>query len=85
MALNELRIARRLNEDGGQKYTVVYIDSLQDALGDLWLVLRRVQPSRYGLSLTEYINSGFFQVTSEFMFTPLARVKHGPHVALEST
>jgi hypothetical protein len=29
MALNELRIARRLNEDGGQKYTVVYIDSMQ--------------------------------------------------------
>lgn len=61
-ALNELRIARRLNADGGQKYTVVYIDSMQDHAQDLWLVLRRVQPSRFGVSLTEYINSGFFQV-----------------------
>jgi hypothetical protein len=68
-ALNELRIARRLNADGGQKYTVVYIDSMQDHAQDLWLVLRRVQPSRFGVSLTEYINSGFFQVRTHSWVT----------------
>jgi hypothetical protein len=41
---------------------VAYTDKIEDESGNLWLVLRRVHPSNYGIDMTDYIRGGFFQV-----------------------
>mmetsp|Transcript_32758 Transcript_32758/g.45471 ORF Transcript_32758/g.45471 Transcript_32758/m.45471 type:complete len:582 (+) Transcript_32758:243-1988(+) len=61
-AENEYRIARKLAQDGGARFCVAYMDRVEDESKNLWLVLRRILPSDYGIDLKEYILLGFFQM-----------------------
>mmetsp|Transcript_12020 Transcript_12020/g.14005 ORF Transcript_12020/g.14005 Transcript_12020/m.14005 type:complete len:415 (+) Transcript_12020:629-1873(+) len=62
-AENEYRIAAKLrNQDTSQKSCVTYLDRFEeDGANDrLWLLLRRVVPSPYGVDLKQYIEAKFF-------------------------
>ncbi|KAK3277164.1 hypothetical protein CYMTET_14810 [Cymbomonas tetramitiformis] len=63
-AEQEFIIARKLAQDGGDRYCIACVDRIEETPEKLWLVLRRVVPSQYGVDLTEYIKADFFKDSS---------------------
>eukprot|EP00854_Cymbomonas_tetramitiformis_P009970 gene9970-11806_t len=46
------------------RYCIACVDRIEETPEKLWLVLRRVVPSQYGVDLTEYIKADFFKDSS---------------------
>ncbi|GBG30341.1 Protein kinase, putative [Hondaea fermentalgiana] len=61
-AINEYRIASTLAENDEHQTCVTYLDRLDESNERLWLLLRRVTPSPYGVDLAEYIEHQFFEI-----------------------
>mmetsp|Transcript_14937 Transcript_14937/g.29049 ORF Transcript_14937/g.29049 Transcript_14937/m.29049 type:complete len:517 (-) Transcript_14937:284-1834(-) len=60
-AINEYRIASILAENDKDQTCVTYLDRLDESPQRLWLLLRRISPSPYGIDLAEYIEHQFFE------------------------
>ncbi|CAK9114230.1 60S ribosomal protein L15 [Durusdinium trenchii] len=63
-AENEYRIASILAENDTLNSCVSYLDRLDEDDEHLWLLLRRISPSPYGIDLAEYIGHDFFKMGS---------------------
>ena len=61
-AENEYRVAQKLREIDVEDRCITYLDRALGADGNLWLLLRRITPSTYGIDLAQYIESKFFQL-----------------------
>jgi len=59
-AENEFRIAELLAKNDSDNCCVNYLDRANEDVDHLWLVLRRVCGSPYGVDLKEYITGNFF-------------------------
>jgi len=60
-AENENRIASILAQDDMDCTCVTYLDRMDESPERMWLLLRRINPSPYGIDLAEYIECQFFE------------------------
>lgn len=61
-AENEYRVAQKLRAVDTDDRCITYLDRAVAEDGNLWLLLRRIRPSSYGIDLAQYIESKFFQL-----------------------
>jgi len=64
-AENEYRIASILAAGDTDLHCVAYLDRADEDDDHLWLLLRRINPSPFGIDLAEYIQCQYFQTGTE--------------------
>jgi len=59
----EFSIAQKLLKDSGanKQYIMLYLDLIEETPDQIWLVIEKVNRTKYGIDLTEYITHKFFQ------------------------